>query len=290
MVAEESRPNPQKRNILIQRIKRAPWWLLVVSLALIYIVLSVSDRPEYQIIWDAVKTGIRTTIVVSVQAYAIAVLLGLVFALMRLSRNFFLYQFSTLYVEVIRGIPTLVLVLYFALALTPKLVDWSNELGAWLVENNLDLFGQATYIRDLKTRDVDQQHRVVAALAISYSAFLSEIFRAGIQSVDFGQIEAARSLGLNRWRVTGLIVLPQAFRTVLPPLANDFIAMLKESSLVSVVGVEDITRRGRTYSASTFRFFETYNVVALTYLVLTLSLAMAVKLLEAYMDRGKRKD
>ncbi|NLF77412.1 MAG: ABC transporter permease subunit, partial [Chloroflexi bacterium] len=98
-----------------------------------------------------------------------------------------------------------------------------------------------------------------------------------------------QSLGMTRWQMMRLIVLPQAFRTILPPLGNDFIALLKESSLVSVLGVTDITRRGQTYASSTFTFFQSYNVVALTYLTLTLALSMAVKGMEWYLDRGKKR-
>lgn len=292
------RPNPQKRNILLQRLKRAPWWLLVTILLLIYIYGEWSGSIVYQTVWESVKIGIETTITVSVRAYALALVLGLVLALMRLADNFVLYQTATFYVEVVRGIPTLILVYYVALALTPKMVDWLNIAGDWMLATpltidwpfweyqrpDLDFWGRGTYLAELRTRDIEQTHRVIAALAVSYSAFLSEVFRAGIQSIGKGQTEAARSLGLSRWQTMRLVVLPQAIRLILPPLGNDFIAMLKESSLVSVVGVEDITRRGQTTATSTFRFFEVYNVVALTYLVLTLSLAIGVKLMESYLE------
>ena len=122
-----------------------------------------------------------------------------------------------------------------------------------------------------------------------HSAFLSEVFRAGIDSIEAGQREAGVSLGMTRWQIMRFIVLPQAFRNVLPPLANDFISMLKESSLVPIVGVNDITRQGATFASANFLFFQSYNVIALTYFVLTLTLAIAVKTLEAYLDRGKRR-
>ena len=94
---------------------------------------------------------------------------------------------------------------------------------------------------------------------------------------------------MTQWQVMRLIVLPQAIRVILPPLGNDFIAMLKESSLVSVLGVQDITRRGQTYASSTFTFFQAYNIVALTYLVLTVTLSMVVKGMETYLGRGQRR-
>ncbi|MEL6149842.1 MAG: amino acid ABC transporter permease, partial [Chloroflexota bacterium] len=162
-----------------------------------------------------------------------------------------------------------------------------NDMGNWLVANGIT---QGAVLADLRTRDIPNTARAIFGLAISYSAFLSEVFRAGIDSIGQGQREAALSLGMTRWQVMRYIVLPQAFRVVLPPLGNDFIAMLKESSLVSIVGVEDITRQGSTTAQSNFVFFQAYNVVALTYLVLTLTLSMLVKGLEGYLDRGKARD
>jgi polar amino acid transport system permease protein len=301
-----TRPNPQKRNLLIQRFTKAPWWLLAMILLILYIYGEWSEDTVYQTVWESVRSGIDVTIFVSTRAYAIALAMGLTLALMRLSKNIVLYQVATFYVEVVRGIPTLILVFYIALALTPKFTEWLNSAGEWMMEDHdlvisiggnelfrqddidTDFFDRGTVWSETRTRDIDMTDRAIAALAISYSAFLSEVFRAGIQSIDRGQIEAARSLGLSRAHTMFLIVLPQAIRLILPPLGNDFIAMLKESSLVAVLGVEDITRRGQTTAASTFRVFETYNIVAMTYLVLTLGLAIMVKLLEAYINSGLR--
>lgn len=296
-----ARPNPQKRNLLIRRLARAPWWLLILALGIIVFVLSVRDTHPYPVVWNAVKQGIWITIWVSLVAYAIAVVLGLTVALLRRSRNVIVYQLVTLYVEAVRGIPTLVLVYYMALAAIPQIILLGNDLGEWLgwltitIHVTDDTAWRLTFrgighaLATFQTRDFPNTYRAIIGLAISYSAFLSEVFRAGIESVGAGQREAASSLGMTRWQVMRLIVLPQAIRMVIPPLANDFIAMLKESSLVSILGVEDITRQGQTYAASTFTFFQVYNVVALTYLVLTISLSMLVKLLELYMDRGRER-
>jgi polar amino acid transport system permease protein len=132
----------------------------------------------------------------------------------------------------------------------------------------------------LQTRDISLLWRAIIALTIGYSAFISEVFRAGIQAVDPGQIEAAQALGLSRYRRFRHIVLPQAIRTILPPLGNDFIAMVKDSSPVSVLGVADITQRGKIYAAGSFRFFETYSIVAYIYLILTVGLSLALRALE----------
>jgi polar amino acid transport system permease protein len=129
-------------------------------------------------------------------------------------------------------------------------------------------------------RNVDFIARGIIALAISYGAFSSEIFRAGIQSIERGQIEASHALGLNWFKTMRLIVLPQAIRRIMPPLGNDFIAMLKESSLVSAIGVNEITQLGKKYAAASFLFPQTYNTVAFLYLSMTLVLSMGVKFME----------
>jgi polar amino acid transport system permease protein len=267
----------------------------MIVILIIYFFYTFSGDPSYDVIWGAVADGIEVTIRVSIEAYAIALVLGLIIALMRRSTNIVIYQLSTFYVELIRGIPTLILVLYFAVAFTPEFVEWLNNFGRlidsanhvylWAYNIQIDHFNIGPYLTERSIRDkfFDNRYRVEAALAISYSAFLSEVFRAGLDSVEIGQIEAAKSLGLSRFQTMRLIILPQAFRVILPPLGNDFIAILKESSLVSVVGVEDITRRGRTIATSTFRVLETYNIVALTYLVLTLVLALCVRGIETLM-------
>jgi polar amino acid transport system permease protein len=147
------------------------------------------------------------------------------------------------------------------------------------------LSAPGTLLTGLSVRNLDFTARAILALCIGYSAFVSEIFRAGIQSIPRGQMEAARSLGMSYWQAMWHIILPQAVRNVLPPLGNDFIAILKDSALVSVLGVQDITQLGKIYSASTFRFFETYNVVGFLYLVMTIGLALAVRGLEKRMGK-----
>ncbi len=139
----------------------------------------------------------------------------------------------------------------------------------------------------LQVRDVSLLWRAIIALTIAYSSFIAEIFRAGIQAVDLGQIEAAKALGLSRYRRFRHIVWPQAFRTILPPYSNDFIAMVKDSSLVSVLGVADITQMGKIYAAGSFRFFETYSIVAYIYLILTVGLSLALRALEHRLRQGE---
>jgi polar amino acid transport system permease protein len=138
-------------------------------------------------------------------------------------------------------------------------------------------------------RDVSLLWRAIIALTIGYSAFISEVFRAGILAVSEGQIEAAKALGLSNWQRFRLIVMPQALRTILPPLGNDFVAMVKDSSLVSVLGVADITQMGKVYASGSFRFFETYSIVAYIYLILTVGLSLMLRALERRLRRAESR-
>jgi polar amino acid transport system permease protein len=135
------------------------------------------------------------------------------------------------------------------------------------------------------SRSFDFATRAILALTLGYAAFIAEIFRAGIESVDKGQIEAAHALGMSHAQTMIRIILPQAVRNVLPALANEFVAIIKDSALVSVLGVQDITQIGKVYAASTFKFFETYNVVAFFYLCMTVSLSILVRGLEKRLKR-----
>lgn len=290
---EVSRPNPQKTNLLIQKLSRAPWWILLVLILVLMFVMSVQDSRTYNQAWAEVRKGIGITIQVTIIAYSLALVMGLVLALLRrpsksVLYNIFIYQPATVIVEIFRGIPTLVLVLAMSLAIIPEGIKLVNALGHWLIAQDVLLNGVSQEMTTLIARDVPTIYRAIIALAISYAAFLSEVFRAGLDSIEVGQHEAAQSLGMSRWQTLRFIILPQAIRNILPALGNDFIAMLKESSLVSVVGVMDITRAGQSFAAATFTFMPSYNVVAVTYLVMTLALSVFLKLFEAFLKRGHR--
>ena len=167
------------------------------------------------------------------------------------------------------------LLFYIAFVGAPELVKLYNWMLQWPIEQG--------WLDKARTRDFTLLWRAIFALSISYSAFIAEVFRAGIQEVSKGQIEAAQALGLNGWQRFRLIIWPQALRKILPPLGNDFVALIKDSSLVSVLGVQDITQLGKVYSSSTFQFFETYNVVALVYLTMTITLSIALRRFEKRM-------
>lgn len=245
-----------------------PWWLVAAVLMGAAILAAILLDPVYGGILATVSKGIGVTAYVAVVAFALASALGLGLAVCVLSGSVLLRQAARFYIEIVRGIPILVLLFYIAFVGTPATVAGWN----WVAER-LGLGGIAT-------RDIPLMWRAILALTLGYAAFVAEVFRAGIQAVEAGQVEAAKALGLTAWQRFRLVVFPQAIRTILPPLGNDFIAMIKDSALVSVLGVADITQLGKVYAAGSFRFFETYNVVAFLYLVMTLGLSLLLRALE----------
>jgi len=258
-----------------------PWWLAAVGVLGLVCAAAILSSGLYAQVFSTVAKGIGVTIFVTLVGYAMASALGLAIALMGMSHSVVVRQSARFYVEVIRGVPILVLLFWIAFAGVPGFVALWNAAMAPLRDAGL--------VGELMVRDVSLLWRAIIALTIAYSSFLAEIFRAGIQAVDIGQIEAAKALGLSRYRRFRHIVWPQAFRTILPPYSNDFVAMVKDSSLVSVLGVADITQMGKVYAAGSFRFFETYSIVAYIYLMLTIGLSLALRAWEGRLRRGTER-
>ncbi|MFN3318623.1 amino acid ABC transporter [Rhizobium sp. TH135] len=257
-----------------------PWWLIafVVMALTLGIVIFVSDL--YTQVFNTVVKGLGVTVFVTLIGFLLATALGLLIALLGMSDHMALRQVARFYVEVVRGIPILVLLFYIAFVGAPALVALYNLVTAPLISIGLT---DAMVVRDFSL-----MWRAIIALMIGYSAFIAEIFRAGIQSIDKGQIEAAKALGLSRSQRFRLVVFPQAIRVIFPPLSNDFVAMVKDSSLVSVLGVADITQMGKVYASGSFRFFETYSIVAYVYLVLTIGLSILLRGFEQRMRTRMR--
>jgi len=253
-----------------------PWWLVVTAGLFGWFLWQIWNDDLSRQILGTLSRGVQVTIFVTLVGFSMASVIGLLLALGSMSKWLVVRQCVRFYVEIVRGIPMLVLLLYVAFVFAPALVALRNSVG--------DVLG----LEPARTRDFSLLWRAIIALMIGYSAFISEVFRAGLLSVDKGQIEAAEALGLSRWHRFRLVVFPQAIRTILPPLGNDFIAMIKDSSLVSVLGVLDVTQLGKVTAAGNFRYFETYNVVALVYLMMTVTLSLGLRRLEAYMRRRDR--
>jgi polar amino acid transport system permease protein len=204
-------------------------------------------------------SGIGLTIAVALSAITISVIVGLLVALPAISRLRFLRGASRLYVELFRSVPMLVMVLWVYYGV-PVLLDL-----------RLNVFAAG-----------------VMALALCDSAFEAEIFRAGIQSIDHGQHEAADALGLGYVDKMRYVILPQAIRRVLPPLGNQFVYMLKASSLLSVIGLTELTRRANELVVTEYRPLEIYSFLVLEYLVLILAASWLVRRLERRMAAGDR--
>ncbi len=233
-------------------------WRLTIAFALVgIVVLLFIIRDPYQQIFKVVIKGAPLTFGVTIGSIAGAVVLGLFTGLGQIARGRFWQLLAGVYVELIRGIPLLVQLIFIYFA-----------LGKFF---QLDGFPAA-----------------VVALSICYGAYMGEIFRAGIEAIPRGQMEAAQALGLSRGQAMRYIILPQTMKIVIPAIGNEFIAMLKDSSLVSVIALRDILRRGREHVARTFLSLETYALVALVYLVFTLILSKLVAMMEDRMKKHER--
>lgn len=245
-----------------------PWWLLVTVLIGLWLGYRIVTDELYSEVFTILVRGIGVTAFVTLTAFALASILGLALAAAVLSPYLVLRQLARFYIEIMRGVPMLVLLFYIAFVGVPLVVQLLNTVL------------EPILAEPLKTRDVSLMWRAIIALTLGYAAFIAEVFRAGIVAVGVGQKEAAQSLGLSAWSRFRYIIFPQAFRIILPPLGNDFIALIKDSALVSVLGVADITQLGKIYAAGSFRFMETYNVVAYIYLLVTIVLSLLLRRLE----------
>jgi polar amino acid transport system permease protein len=276
-----------------------PWWMIITVILGIYVLWEILTDPTMnQAFWfivgqdpDALKLGVillqglLMTIFVTLTAYSLALIVGMTVGLGRVSSNRLIYNVATFYVEIIRGIPMLVLLMAIAFVIVPLFVDAINAIGNWLLESGIE--GLGTRLAELTARNISNTGRVIIGLGIAYGAFSAEIFRAGIQSIERGQMEAARALGMSYFQAMRFIILPQAIRRVLPALGNDFVAMLKDSSLVSVLGVRDITQLNKLYTSSTFNFVQGYIVLTFLYLTMTILLTRLVRLMEARLRRSQ---
>ncbi|MBU3831849.1 MAG: amino acid ABC transporter permease [Candidatus Desulfovibrio faecigallinarum] len=268
---EKSADNESTGNIVVLTTQGPqipkPWgkriitaWSISLMGAIITLIVLCTMWPDpYLDVLTFLPDGILVTFEVTALAICCAVPLGLLTGLGRIAKNPIINLGASTYVEIIRGIPLLVQIFYIYYALS-KFLQVSSLTSA------------------------------VVAISFCYGAYMGEVFRAGIMAIPKGQTEAARSLGFNRFQTMFYVILPQAWRTILPPVGNECIAMLKDTSLVSVMAMPDLMQRGRSFAAKTYLYFETYTIVALVYLIITLLLSKCVAIMEAklnYYDRRK---
>jgi polar amino acid transport system permease protein len=233
-------------------------WNIAFVAAVVTLIALCAYRPNpYWKVMKFVPDGLWVTFQIPLISICIAVPLGLFTGLGRLSRSKTINLVASTYVEVIRGVPLLMQLFYIYYA-----------LGGILHASPLVA--------------------AVTALSFCYGAYMGEVFRAGILAVPKGQTEAARSLGFSRFQTMFIVVLPQAMRTIIPPVGNECIALLKDTSLVSVIAVADLLRRGREYASQTFEYLETYTVIALVYLIITLLLSKGMSYVEGRLSSYDR--
>ncbi len=242
-----------------------PFWAILIAAVLCWMGYLVLFDDRYSTAWDRIAPGLWLTLRITGIAFGIALVLGALVGLGRVSTSIILRNLCRTYVELVRGIPMLILIFTLALVVVPQ---FAGLIG---VDN----------------RDLPMLWRGILALAIVYAAYIAEVVRGGIQSIGVGQMEAGRSLGLTRGQTMRAIILPQAGRAMLPPLGNDLISMLKDSSLLSVLGILEITQLGRQYAAGSFRFRESYFVLVFIYLSLTVVLSLLLRVLEARVSRDR---
>ena len=237
-------------------------WVFIMLALITWMVFTIISGDEYIKAFNFIIPGIRITFGATFVSFLIALILGLFLGIGRISDNIFLSTISRTYIEFVRGIPILILIFTMAFVVVVDAAEFFN----------------------INNGNVPMIIRAIIALSVFYGAYIAEVFRAGIESVPVGQREGGASLGLSERQVMRHIVLPQAFRNMLPALGNDFISMMKDSSLLSVLAVQDLTYKGRLYSGSTFRFQETYLVLTVLYLCITLMLSGLQRRLERRLE------
>lgn len=235
-----------------QRFDR--WWLLLAAAIAIALFMYFAYPDRYGRIFRFVigswagDDGVFMTLKLTVVSFLFIIAVGMLMGVFRVSSVGILNRISSLYVEIVRGVPVLVWLL-------------------WIYFGMPDILHRIPGLENAKIPDFTA---AVFAFTFAYGAYMTEVFRAGIQSIAKGQMEASRSLGMNYVQAMRYVILPQAVRVILPPMSNEFVTLLKDSALVSILGLEDLTRRGREWVGRYFTSFDTYLVVALTYLILTL--------------------
>lgn len=211
--------------------------------------------------------GVPVTLIISLVAVMGGLVIGLLVAIAKRSKYRVLRGLATIYVDVLRGTPLLVQVLILA-------------------------YGVPQIIRSVTDVQFNWEHMIIVgfiACGINSSAYMAEIIRSGLQAVDIGQTEAARSLGLSSSQTMRYIIVPQAFKIIVPALGNEFVTLIKETSILSVAGIVEVTRRGTLWASSSFLSFQAYIGVAIVYLIMTLTLSRLVAYIErrlAQSDRG----
>lgn len=257
-MADKPQIKPQKSNE-----PGSQWgWNLAVAFSFFFLAYlpaqETGGRGDYLTLLKLLPTGIGYTLGITLSGSVAAIAVGFLVGLGKLSRKQALRVCASFYTEILRGIPLLVLLFYIYYAL-----------------------GEIFHISALVS--------AVAGFGFCYGAYMSDVFRAGIESIPKEQEEAARSLGMTPNQALFQVILPQAMRTIIPAVGNQTLGMLKDTSLVSVLAISDVLRVGNEYATKHFNYFQTYTYIALTYLALTLLLSRGVMYMERRFNVENRR-
>lgn len=273
-------------------IVRRQLWFIAFLILDVLIVVSIFTDPILIETWNFIVPGVALTIQITVVSYILATILGLITALGRISKNILIYNLTTFYVELFRGLPLLVIILIFYFVIIPGVIDFISQISFLddLVQRLAGIPADRIADTTIRSRDIADTTRIIFAFAVTYGAFMSEVFRAGIESIGKGQMEAARSLGMTYPQAMRYIILPQAIRNVLPAMANNFVLLLKDTSLASAVAVPEISQLARQYSSNRFRYPQGLLVLSFIYANLTIVMSLGVYWLESRLQADKREE
>ncbi len=257
----------EKRARLVMTLKVGAVWAALLVFALVALLVLQFDVPYIFSHFDVVLNGLAATLYVSLASVALASILALTGALGRLSKSPVASGIAGFYVSIVRGTPLLLqlFIVYFALP----------RVGTYLMGLGYDALGRLFVLPGITVG--------IVGLGINYGAYMTEIFRAGIQSIGHGQWEAAQAIGMTRWQTMRRIILPQAIRVIIPDIGNQFIAMQKDSALVAVFGVWEMTYLARELGKRDSKYLEMFLVAALVYWFLTIASSYFQQRLERSM-------
>ena len=243
------------------------------------------DPEKSKWVWGLIMQGVFTTLRLSIWATILAMIFGTIMGLFRVSQGLFNRLISWSYVELIRNIPILVWIFIFYYFISDQIMLFFglDELVRSKSETIKNLF---TFLFASPAR-LPTFLSGLLALAIYEGAYITEIIRAGIQSIEKGQWEASSALGFSRWQQMRYVIFPQAIQRVLPPLAGQFISTIKDSAIVSIISIQELTFQGMELMSATFLTFEVWIIIMVLYLLLCLTCSLLVERLEIYMKRGQ---